>query len=143
MIGHDWKSFVPGQGYTIEGERCYFVADSYGDIWRLVFTGFGGSATGEITFGLLEAGTIANSITEAPTEAVRFYPNPLASGQSLTVTTERAARVRVFASNGSQIIDEQVVGLVQLNLPELTSGLYIVEATEANGTRHTHQLIVQ
>ena len=142
-IGHDWKSFVPGQGYAIEAERCYFVADSYGDVWRLVFTGFGGSATGEITFGLLEAGTIANSIAEAPAEAVRFYPNPLASGQPLTVTTERAARVRVFAATGSQIIDEQVVGLVQLNLPELTSGLYIVELTEATGTRFTEQLIVR
>ena len=53
---------MPGQGYSIEAERCYFVADSYGDVWRIVFTGFGGSATGEITFGLLEAGTIANSV---------------------------------------------------------------------------------
>ncbi len=26
-IGHDWKTFVPGQGYSIEAERCYFVAD--------------------------------------------------------------------------------------------------------------------
>ncbi|MGB0250016.1 MAG: T9SS type A sorting domain-containing protein, partial [Flavobacteriales bacterium] len=142
-IGHDWKSFVPGQGYSIEAERCYFVADSYGDVWRMVFTGFGGSATGEINFGLLEAETIANSVAEAPVESVRFYPNPLASGQPLTVTTERAARVRIFATTGSQIIDEQLVGLVQLNLPELTSGLYIVEMTEANGTRHTQQLIVR
>ena len=142
-IGHDWKSFVPGQGYSIEAERCYFVADSYGDVWRMVFTGFGGSATGEINFGLLEAGTIANSVAEAPVESVRFYPNPLASGQPLTVTTERAARVRIFAVSGAQIIDEQVIGLVQLNLPELTSGLYIVEMTEANGTRHTQQLIVR
>lgn len=142
-IGHDWKSFVPGQGYAIEAERCYFVADSYGDVWRLVFTGYGGSATGEITFGLLEAETAANSIAEAPAEAARFYPNPLASGQPLTITTERAARVRVFATTGLQIIDEQLVGVLQLNLPELTSGLYIVEMTEANGTRHTHQLIVQ
>ena len=44
--------------------------------------------------------------------------------------------------SGAQIIDEQVIGLVQLNL-ELTSGLYIVEMTEANGTRHTQQLIVR
>ncbi|MGB0463011.1 MAG: T9SS type A sorting domain-containing protein, partial [Flavobacteriales bacterium] len=64
-------------------------------------------------------------------------------GQPLTVTTERAARVRIFATTGSQIIDEQLVGLVQLNLPELTSGLYIVEMTEANGTRHTQQLIIR
>ena len=143
VIGHDWKSFVPGQGYSIEAERCYFVADSYGDVWRMVFTDFGGSATGEITFGLLEAGTIANSVAEAPVESVRFYPNPLASGQPLTVTTERAARVRIFAVSGAQLIDEQVIGLVQLNLPDLTSGLYIVEMTEANGTRHTQQLIIR
>ncbi|MGB2135804.1 MAG: T9SS type A sorting domain-containing protein, partial [Flavobacteriales bacterium] len=56
---------------------------------------------------------------------------------------ERAARVRIFATTGSQIIDEQLFGLVQLNLPELTSGLYIVEMTEANGTRHTQQLIIR
>ena len=45
--------------------------------------------------------------------------------------------------NLAQIIDKQVIGLVQLNLPELTSGLYIVEMTEANGTPHTQQLIVR
>lgn len=142
-IGHDWKSFVPGQGYSIEAERCYFVADSYGDVWRLVFTGFGGSATGEITFGLLEAGTIANSVSESPAESVGFYPNPLTSGQPLTVSTESAARIRVFAATGSQIINEQVVGMVQLNLPALTPGLYIVELTEVSGARYTQQLIVQ
>ena len=142
-IGHDWKSFVPGAGYEIAADRCYFVADSYGDVWRLVFTGFGGSATGEITFGLLEAGTVANSVAEAPADAIRFYPNPLANGQPLTVATEHASRIRILAVSGAQIIDEQVVGMVQLNLPELTSGLYIVEMTEATGARHTQQLIVQ
>lgn len=119
------------------------MADSYGDVWRLVFTGFGGSATGEITFGLLEAGTVANSVAEAPADAMCFYPNPLANGQPLTVATEHATRIRIFAVSGTQIIDEQLVEMVQLNLPELTSGLYIVEMTQATGARHTQQLIVQ
>lgn len=143
VIGHDWKSFVPGAGYDIVADRCYFVADSYGDVWRLVFTGFGGSATGEITFGLLEAGTVANGIVEAPADATRFYPNPLANGQPLTIAAEHATRIRIFAISGAQIIDEQAVGMVQLNLPNLTSGLYIVEMTEATGARHTQQLIIQ
>ena len=43
-IGFDWKTY---QGtYIINDNRCYFVRDLNGDIWRLVFTNFDGTSSG-------------------------------------------------------------------------------------------------
>ena len=46
---------------TPSKRRCYFVADSYGDVWRGLHR-FWRFCLGEITFGLIEAGTIANGV---------------------------------------------------------------------------------
>ena len=47
-IGYDWKEF---QGsYVIVPNRCYFVLDKSANIWRLTFTNFEGTSTGNIEF---------------------------------------------------------------------------------------------
>lgn len=141
VIGHDWKTYVPMEGYAIESNRCYFVTDSYGDIWRLVFTGFGGSATGEITFGLLEEGTV--DVAEAKGNHWRIFPNPISSNQALIIEADGAKYVRIFNASGSLVIEQQLTGSHRLTLPQLTSGLYIVQLTDGDGARQTQSLMIQ
>lgn len=141
VIGHDWKTYVPMEGYAIESNRCYFVTDSYGDIWRLVFTGFGGSATGEITFGLLEEGAV--DVAEAKGNHWRIFPNPISSNQALVIEADGAKYVRIFNASGSLVIEQQLTGSHRLTLPQLTSGLYIVQLTDGDGARQTQSLMIQ
>ena len=51
IIGSDWKAYdFDLNQYTITADRTYFVKDVPGNIWKLVFTGYGGSATGDMSF---------------------------------------------------------------------------------------------
>ena len=48
-IGYDWKTSGPS-GTTIHDSITYFVEDQFGNINELVFAGYGGSGTGNISF---------------------------------------------------------------------------------------------
>ena len=48
-IGYDWK-FYSSSSFNIQPNRCYFVQDQLDNIWRLTFTNFGGTSTGNIGF---------------------------------------------------------------------------------------------
>ena len=51
VIGSDWKEFDIGSiSYTVAADRCYFVRDAEGSLYRLVFTGTDGSTSGMISF---------------------------------------------------------------------------------------------
>lgn len=52
-IGSDWKDFNMGTyQYEIDEDRVFFVKDKNEDVYKLVFTGFEGSSTGNIMFDL-------------------------------------------------------------------------------------------
>lgn len=72
-IGYDWKSFA-GM-WTLQDSLAYFVQTNQGAVWRLVFTGFGGSSNGQIILGKeLLAATALDESSVAPSLLV--YPNP-------------------------------------------------------------------
>ena len=52
-IGYDWKDFDMGTyQYTIDPDRIYFVKDQNDKVYKIVFTAFGGSSTGDIGFDI-------------------------------------------------------------------------------------------
>ncbi len=53
VIGYDWKAFNNQTfSYEIVDSLTYFVKDPNGNVYKLVFTGFDGSSTGNIYFYL-------------------------------------------------------------------------------------------
>jgi len=52
-IGYDWKEFDMGTfQYVLDADRIYFVKDQNDHVYKIVFTGFGGSATGDFNFDI-------------------------------------------------------------------------------------------
>lgn len=52
-IGSDWKSFnMATNAYTVATNRAFIVKDKAGRVYQIIFTGFVGSSTGEITFSI-------------------------------------------------------------------------------------------
>lgn len=50
-IGSDWKEFDMGTfTYVIEDDLCYFVKTSDEELYKIIFTGTDGSATGKMVF---------------------------------------------------------------------------------------------
>lgn len=50
-IGSNWKVYEAG-AYGIDSDRMYFVKDLAGDVYKIVFTDFGGGLTGNVKFDI-------------------------------------------------------------------------------------------
>lgn len=52
-IGYDWKEFDMGTYlYSVDLDRVYFVKDKDDKVYKIIYTGYEGSATGNITFDI-------------------------------------------------------------------------------------------
>ena len=146
VIGYDWKSF---QGiYVVNPNRCYFIRDLNGDIWRIVFTSFEGTSTGNIQFNshLMSSNTDVNELNQVSTFVV--YPNP---------TSENVNIIYEVSDNNLQLIVSEISGRVvyqkdlfgsglhNINLPiaNLNKGLYIISLEDNQVTLLKEKLIVK
>jgi hypothetical protein len=78
-IGYNWKTFG-GTGYTVQDSTVFFVEVQNHDIWKVIMTGFSGSATGSSMFSKEKLYTYvppsAVNRTELVTTSLVVYPNP-------------------------------------------------------------------
>jgi hypothetical protein len=140
-IGYDWKSF--GMGWTIADSTVYFVADKAGDIWKVIFTGFGGSANGKYMFSkekVSEAGIEENGLFAA------IYPNPSNDCATVMLNNAPNAEIMVFDLAGklvaSQKADAAALTAVTVSTADLSNGAYQLVVVSGNAAS-TQKLIVQ
>lgn len=147
-IGYDWKALnMQTLQWEIADSTAYFVQDLAGNIWKVVFTGFGGSSNGNYIFSKEQVGT-TSVISDDQPRSFGLYPNPSAEGtvtviastgasQSGTVTTTdasgRVVHSGTLQGNGLQ--------QTQINTTGWTPGIYFVSVT-ADGVTLTQKLIV-
>tara|TARA_B100000902_G_scaffold22218_1_gene26790 strand:- start:34912 stop:36168 length:1257 start_codon:yes stop_codon:yes gene_type:complete len=132
-IGYDWKSYSGG-GYIIDPDRCFFIEDYNQNIWRLVFTDFTGSLTGDIEFNselISSSGTNIQNIESISTFTT--YPNPAIVGQDITLIYEvesNDAIIRIHDISGKQVYCSNLSnrGLMTHVIPTniLNQGVYII-----------------
>jgi len=138
-IGYDWKEYVPNQlTYIIDDNLVYFVQTQKGDIYKIVFTGFGGSSNGDFEFTkqLLNS----TSIYDAEQQIIGkmdCYPNPTTNTNGLEViySIEQAnikqAQLEIHDLAGKFLFSKTLKneqGLHQTSLKNLNleSGMYII-----------------
>lgn len=148
-IGFDWKSFNQ-QIFQWEyaTDRVHFAKDRQGNIWKLVFTNYGGAANGNMTFTQeLISATSVNERAEANTFAV--YPNPVSDGRVQLVLDApvSALDMVVYDANGRVVISDRLNGLGGLevrsiDVAALRAGLYTV-VLQGEGFVATARLVVQ
>ena len=77
---------TPGVGIAemIAGAMVDFIKDYQEQVWRLVFTGFDGSSTGNIEFNaeLLSTTSTNNSLVKG---SLDIFPNPSVNNQKITI----------------------------------------------------------
>lgn len=149
MIGYDWKTFnMTTFMYEYAADRTYFVQDRSNNIWKLVFTAYGGSATGDITF--TQELVSATSVQEnaASTDLV-VYPNPVLNGQLRIILdgAVRNARLTIHEMGGKMVQQQQVSGngsltMLPIDVSALHQGLYMVRL-EAGSHTYTTRVVIQ
>lgn len=132
VIGYDWKNFnMDIFQWEIIGNLSYFVEDQAGQVWHIVFTGFGGAGTGDIEFTKELVGQVT-SLEEAVALNWSMFPNPTAG--ELTVQLPEgfdAAQWSLIDMSGRTIEAGQFLngGAQSLVFERHSAGLYFFQLT--------------
>lgn len=148
-IGYDWKAFG-GMSFVVDEDRVYFVQEN-GNIWKLVFTAFGGSSNGNYEFTKELVGTVSVDENEhAQNSFFSVYPNPSTDGrfQLLSSLNEGSdLQLAVRDMQGRLVHQDRMIcagGLtVQSFELDLPSGLYLASLQDESGIIGVVKLQIQ
>ncbi len=140
-IGADWKTFDMNTfQWTFAEDRTYFVKDHAGSIWALIFTGYGGTATGEMTF-TQELVSVA-SIEEQAQLAFALYPNPVRDGRlSMVLDAPMSQALLSLHDASGRLVHEQLLTGIDglsprmVDVTALRPGLYLARVQAQGHTR--------
>lgn len=149
-IGFDWKSFNQTTfQWEYVTDRVHFVQDRVGNIWKLIFTNYGGSANGNITFTQELMSSVSVDEVRSGKVGLVAYPNPSMDGDITLITNmvSPTAVVSVLDLSGRTMYTVQLNGLQglmqhRLDLSDLPTGMYAVRI-QGEGTDATTRILLQ
>lgn len=150
ILGSDWKDYdMVASAYTIVTDTTYFVNDVPGNIWKIVFTGYGGGANGDMSFNQELVSSVGIGEVAGHQGTLLTYPNPVTNGQAQMIVDvpAREGVVRVFNATGQQMLQQQWSGLSDLttrtlDVSGLAKGVYIVRFDATNSST-TGKLVIE
>ena len=152
-IGYNWKTFG-GTGYTVQDSTVFFVEVQNHDIWKVIMTGFSGSATGSSMFSKEKLYTyVPSSATggqDLETATLVVYPNPATAGTNILYSLPHGAtscNLSVADVTGRVVMSGSLPvshGLQQyaIGADVLMPGLYVVTINSNVVTKQV-KLVVQ
>ncbi|HMN05302.1 MAG TPA: T9SS type A sorting domain-containing protein [Flavobacteriales bacterium] len=148
-LGADWKRYdFEAVSYVIASDTTYFVKDRPGNIWKIIFTGYGGSANGNMSF-TKELVSAVGIREETAAATVLAYPNPASAGQVQLVLDlpDGKGLLHVYNGAGTQVLAKDLAGLQGLtrstiDVSGLAAGVYIMRIESAKGIA-TGKLVIK
>lgn len=141
-IGYDWKSFTGT--WNIDSDQKYYVKYDNNTVYRMYFTDFGGSASGDLSFVLQDVTDLLSFESVSENLSFGMYPNPSLDGTVTIVyenknTAAATNTIRVYAVNGAQVYKTTTLNNngffnKQLDLSFLDSGMYILQFDSGDTT---------
>lgn len=141
-IGWDWKAFNQQTfQFELEDSLAYYVQKNPTEIYKIVFTGFGGSASGVVLFNV--DGNSVSSIREIPALQLQVYPNPVTD--FIHVLAEKNLQnIELLTLTGQPIQRiESPEGKVSIPIAGLPKGIYLLKATAEDQSVAVRKVIVQ
>lgn len=147
-IGDDWKAFTGG-AYVINPANTYYVKHTDGNIYRMYFTAFSGTAAGTLSFNYKNVSSTAG-MEDFDKNAFGFYPNPSVN-KNITLIYDLqngAAKntVSIYSMTGAKVFETELAAdgfnAKEINLSNLTSGMYIVTLESGKNTV-SKKLVIQ
>jgi hypothetical protein len=133
VINHDWKYFDLSTGWVVSDDRAYFVLTPQNDLYKLVFTAFGGSTNGTATVQRTYIGTLLSaSDLPAGIREVLVFPNPVVDYLTLSLTAEYPSDANLqLVNNAGQTVWsgharlQSGLNVLEIKtLPSLPAGMY-------------------
>lgn len=133
VVGNDWKYLNDQFEWQVVSDRCYFVKNVEGAVYKLIFTDFAGGTTGDIDFTaeLISAA----GIEDAKSQTLGIYPNPSADQINIVVDMRTSsAMINVYSMAGQIVLNQTVTGNGLTNhhmsVNSLPAGIYILEFSD-------------
>ncbi|MEO5583840.1 MAG: T9SS type A sorting domain-containing protein [Flavobacteriales bacterium] len=150
ILGSDWKRYdFDLNQYSVVTDTTYFVKDIPGNIWKIVFTGYGGGATGDMSFNQELVSSVGIGEIAHHQGTLITYPNPVTNGQARMIVDvpAREGMLRIFNTTGQQMAQQQWSGLSglttrTLDVSGLAKGVYMLRFDAANSTS-TGKLVIE
>lgn len=149
-IGYDWKTFA-GSTYQIDDSLAFFVKDTDENIYRIVFTGFGGGASGDFVFNQQRVNAASVGLEDGTTAVAALYPSVAERGSVVEVvySLDRAvagATATIHDASGAMISSMALNGDAGMHRAQVTapeaSGLYFV-TVQCGVQRLSRRLLVR
>lgn len=146
-IGYDWKSYdYDNDLYNIADSTVYFVKTANLDVWKIVFTGFGGSANGNYIFTKKKLDEPSSGISELANNftTLEVYPNPAKNFVNIiynyTDSKTFNTTVNVMDLAGRLVLQKEIsvqsgLNKETLNIASLERGVYVVTFPELGKTQ--------
>lgn len=151
-IGFNWKSYSMSLNqWVIEDSLVYFVNDRQGGLWKLYFSGFGGSATGDYEFYKEQISATGMSENGGKPALLSLYPNPASDHVRLNIFVNEnhpSDNLRILDMNGNEVrkvnlSDTNGLQKVAVNTHDLSSGMYMVHLLVDNRLTVSKLVIVR
>ncbi len=153
VIGWDWKVFT--SSFVIEDSLVYFVKAKDGDIWKVIPTGFGGSANGNFIFSKEKLSAVSvNELNGNSIASMALSPNP-SNGSDVNVVLSSNELVQVpvlhiYDMNGKLIRQQSLnnaisnqLNVFHLNTEDFENGIYIVNLSIGNASANQKLVITK
>ncbi len=129
-IGWDWKVYNMG-AYHIQDSLAYFIQTNSGVTYKIVFTDYGGSATGVIYFYKQE---FVTGISKTENQiVVEVFPNPTSSVLNIVTGLQTETEFKVFDMEGKLVSEKKATSpIIQFNTSEMQSGIYFLTVTSGS-----------
>jgi len=133
-IGYNWKYFDMNTfSWVIEDSLAFFVRDVNYNIYKMIFTGFGGAASGKFYF-TKEYLALATPEQEQAL-ILECYPNPASTSIHFSLYTpsaEKNTKAILFDMSARKLIEQNFVNEQnflsgQLDVSSLANGVYILQ----------------
>lgn len=152
-IGAEWKNFnMTTNAWTVSDSSTFFVKLTNGKLYKIVFTKFGGSSTGNFIFTREYIAQLTSTTEKVENNAsLVVSPNPATDGNiSVVFDLAKSANnvdFQLINLAGQVVYNEKLGaanGLQTFNLPylNLQSGMYLARLT-FDGQQKTVKLIVK
>ena len=133
--------------YEYPTDRTYFVQDRAGNIWKLIFTAYGGGSNGNMTFTQDMVSAVGVEENYGTRDLV-VYPNPTNTG-SISIILDRTVRngqLSILDLTGKLVSTANVTGGMGLvawpvDVSGLSDGTYVMKL-DAEGSAFTTRFVV-
>ena len=137
-IGYDWKTLNSSYQYDVNSDVKYYIKGDDDTIYKLYFTQFSGSSTGDIEFKFEDVTSTLNIEEVGESIAFGIYPNPASSNKKINIifdvnkVNQNENSVEIYNLSGQRVLQTTIVNTQgfynkEIDLSSLNSGVYMLK----------------